>query len=85
MLLGWISLLSAVTFAIMARDKFMAIAGRRRIPEATLFTLALVGGSPGLVAGMLLLRHKTSKTNFIVSTGLIVGLQVALWFWFRIG
>jgi uncharacterized membrane protein YsdA (DUF1294 family) len=85
MLLGWISLLSAVTFAVMARDKFQAIAGRRRISEATLFTLALVGGSPGLVAGMLLLRHKTSKTTFIVSTGLIVGLQVALWFWFRIG
>jgi uncharacterized membrane protein YsdA (DUF1294 family) len=85
MLLGWISLLSAVTFAVMARDKFQAIAGRRRIPEATLFTLALVGGSPGLVAGMLLLRHKTSKTTFIVSTGLIVGLQVLLWFWFRIG
>jgi uncharacterized membrane protein YsdA (DUF1294 family) len=85
MLLGWITLLSAVTFAVMARDKFQAIAGSRRIPESTLFTLALLGGSPGLVAGMLLLRHKTSKTPFIVSTGLIVGLQVLVWFWFRIG
>lgn len=84
MLRGWILLLSLITFVLMARDKFQAIAARRRIPERTLFALALLGGSPGLIAGMLLFRHKTGKTSFLVTTAAIAGLHLMLLFWFWI-
>ncbi len=83
MLLGWILVMSVVTFGAMARDKYQSIVGRRRIPETTLYGLALIGGSPGLVAAMLTLRHKTSKPRFLVSAGAIGGshLMALLWYW----
>lgn len=40
-------LFSAVTFAAYRFDKSAARAGRRRTPESTLHTLALLGGWPG--------------------------------------
>jgi uncharacterized membrane protein YsdA (DUF1294 family) len=43
-----------------------------------LLGLALIGGSLGAAAGMLLFRHKTSKPAFLIPFGLIVLLQVGL-------
>jgi len=40
--------------------------------------MALTGGSPGLLTAMLLFRHKTSKTSFIVKFVLILAIQAAL-------
>jgi len=51
-------------FAAFGIDKMLAEAGRRRISEANLLTLALVGGSPGAYAGRHLFRHKTRKQPF---------------------
>ncbi|HMG51397.1 MAG TPA: DUF1294 domain-containing protein [Inquilinus sp.] len=56
--------ISIVAFAAFAWDKHCARAGRRRIPERTLLTLALAGGTPGAIAGQRLLRHKTQKEPF---------------------
>jgi uncharacterized membrane protein YsdA (DUF1294 family) len=84
MLLGWILILSTVTFGMMARDKYQSILARDRIAESTLFGLALLGGAPGLVAGMFLLRHKIQKPRFLLVAGIIAGIQVSLllWHWF---
>lgn len=82
MLLIWISLLSVVTFGATALDKYRARTGRWRIPEARLLGLALLGGSPGLFAGMVLFRHKTAKLSFRLAAAAIGVLHLALLVWF---
>ena len=53
-------------FLAMGLDKAKAIYGAWRISEKTLFTIALVGGSFGVVLGSLIFHHKTSKASFLV-------------------
>jgi uncharacterized membrane protein YsdA (DUF1294 family) len=68
------------TYCLFALDKSRAEAGgefsRRRIPENTLLLLALIGGSPAMVVGQKLLRHKTRKQPFGALLNAIVILQV---------
>ncbi len=66
MLLGYYVFLSLITFAVYALDKSAAQDGRRRTPENNLHLLALVGGWPGALAAQNRLRHKSSKTSFLV-------------------
>ena len=77
-LLLWPALLSLLLFVLMFRDKQAAKARRRRIPESTLLALALLGGSPGGLLGMLLFRHKTRKAAFSLGYPLIILCQLAL-------
>ncbi len=51
---------------------------RRRIPEKTLFLIAALGGSPGVLAGMYLFRHKTKHKSFVFGVPLILAAQAAL-------
>lgn len=76
-----VALLSLIAFAACVWDKRQAIAGWPRVPEATLLGLALVGGSPGLLLGMALARHKTRKTAFLAPLAGIVLLQAAAAWW----
>ncbi|MDQ3139167.1 MAG: DUF1294 domain-containing protein [Pseudomonadota bacterium] len=57
------------------QDKQRAVAGTRRIPEADLLGLALVGGSPGALLARRWFRHKTRKEPFSTQLLLIVALQ----------
>jgi uncharacterized membrane protein YsdA (DUF1294 family) len=57
------------------QDKQRAVAGERRIPEADLLGLALIGGSPGALVARRLFRHKTNKQPFSTWLFLIVALQ----------
>jgi uncharacterized membrane protein YsdA (DUF1294 family) len=56
-------------------DKRRAQANERRIPEARLHGLALLGGWPGALFGRSVFRHKTQKTWFSAITFAIVGLH----------
>ena len=58
-LLIWVLALSAVDFVLMGVDKRRARQNRRRVPEKTFFAVALLGGSPGALAGLWGFRHKT--------------------------
>ena len=59
-------------------DKQRAILGKRRIPEADLLTLALIGGTPGAFAARQLFRHKTRKQPFATWLMLIAAIQLGL-------
>jgi len=62
----WIYLLviNIIGFLIMGIDKAKAKANAWRIPEKTLFGIALVGGSLGVWIGMNSFRHKTKHWYF---------------------
>lgn len=62
--LGWVALISLVTFGVYGWDKFQARRGGWRIPEAKLHTLSLLGGWPGALAGQKFFHHKTIKSSF---------------------
>lgn len=69
--------INSFTFAVFALDKWKSQNNRWRIPERTLLTLALIGGSPAMVFGQKLLRHKTQKQPFARLLKLIILLQAA--------
>ncbi|OZS77253.1 hypothetical protein CF394_12845 [Tetzosporium hominis] len=56
--------MSAIAFFTMRYDKNQARKGGQRVPENTLWLLALLGGGPGAYAGMQAFRHKTKHTQF---------------------
>lgn len=65
-------------FAIMGIDKKRAIRKAYRIPEATLFLTALIGGSAGSLLGMYTFRHKTKHWYFAVGMPIILAIQLFL-------
>ncbi|MCV2485633.1 DUF1294 domain-containing protein [Flavobacterium sp. SH_e] len=76
-LLLYFLFINILVFIFAGYDKSQARKNNRRISEKTLFLMALTGGSPGLLTAMLLFRHKTSKTSFIVKFAVILVIQVA--------
>lgn len=71
-------LVNVVTFLVFGFDKDAAYKNKRRIPERTLFVLALFGGTVGGLLGMKVFHHKTSKTSFLLIIYGIVTLQFVL-------
>ena len=67
--------MSAVLFLVMGWDKRLSKTRKRRVPEATLFLLALLGGALGGVIGMQSFRHKTRHMKFVICFPLIALLQ----------
>ena len=84
---AWLGAIGVVTWAAYARDKRRAALHERRVPEAVLLGLALIGGSPAAAAAMLVLRHKTRKPSFLMGFAAVVLAQVAAgmayWRWIR--
>lgn len=71
-------IINIVGFAIMGIDKRKAIKRTFRIPEATLFIVALIGGSIGSIIGMQVFRHKTRHWYFVFGMPAILVIQIAL-------
>lgn len=71
-------LINLTGFCLMGIDKRKAIKGAFRIPEATLFIVALIGGSIGSIAGMYTFRHKTRHFTFVYGMPAILILQIVL-------
>ena len=67
-----------VTFILYGIDKYKAKKGKWRISEATLLTMAAIGGSIGAWASMRLWHHKTMHKKFKYGIPVIIILQVAL-------
>lgn len=73
--------INMLLFVLMALDKRRARRNGWRIPEKTLFALALLGGAGGGLAGMRLFRHKTKKTAFTMGFTGMFFMQVAVVVW----
>lgn len=74
------AVMSLIAFTAHALDKHRARHGGRRIPEATLHLLELLGGWPGALVAMSFFRHKTRKTSYRVVFWLIGMAHAAAWF-----
>lgn len=69
---------NVVSFIVMGVDKRRAIKRAWRIPESTLFVLAIIGGSIGSIIGMHLFHHKTRHWYFLYGMPVILALQIIL-------
>ena len=76
MLIIYLVLINALGFFLMIADKSRARKNRRRVPEATLMFVAIIGGSVGSLAGMYFVRHKTRHLKFTVGIPVILALQI---------
>lgn len=74
----YLILINLLGFFVMGIDKQKAKKGLWRIPEKTLFTVAILGGSIGSIAGMQTFRHKTKHTSFVVGMPVILLIQLFL-------
>ena len=74
-------LMSIVLFLVMGRDKALSKTRKRRVPEATLFLLAVLGGALGGVLGMQIFRHKTQHMSFVIGFPLLALLQWGAVIW----
>lgn len=75
-LIIYILAVNLLGFFIMGIDKQKARKRTFRIPEATLFTIAIIGGSIGSIIGMHLFRHKTRHWYFLFGMPAILLLQI---------
>ena len=75
---GYLALMNLIGFAIMGIDKRRAVKKLWRIPESTLFIVALIGGSIGSIIGMRVFHHKTRHWYFVYGMPFILILQIAL-------
>lgn len=89
----WLLLMNLVTFFVFGFDKLKAKykethESARRVPEKTLFLLAILGGSVGALLGMKAWRHKTLHKTFTIGIPLILILQIlipaGLWLYWNV-
>lgn len=76
--IAYLVCINAAGLASMGMDKRKAIRHQWRIPEATLFLIALLGGSLGSIVGMQLFRHKTRHWYFVWGMPAIFFIELAL-------
>ena len=80
-LAGWLALVNLIAFVVYGADKRRAKKDKRRVPEKTLFLLAIIGGSVGAWAGMYTFRHKTRHWYFVWGIPTILAVQIAFAVW----
>lgn len=71
--------MSIITFGFYYVDKKRAEENRWRITSTTLHVLEAIGGWPGAVIAMALLRHLTRKYDHLTMLSAIVTIHVAGW------
>ena len=74
--LGCLALVNLAAFLTFGADKRRAKRGEWRIPERTLFLLALAFGGAGALAGMHFFHHKTKHWYFRLGVPLILLAQL---------
>ena len=85
MLILYFFVMNMLGLSAMVIDKIRAMERRFRIPESVLLILAVLGGSVGCIAGMVIFRHKKRKPLFRYGLPLILILQIGAWLALHIG
>ena len=74
----YVAAVNVISFIVMGVDKRRAVKRAFRVPESTLFVLAIIGGSIGSITGMHLFHHKTRHWYFLYGMPVILALQIIL-------
>ena len=74
--------INVIAFFAMWIDKVKAKHGNWRISEKGLFTLVLLGGGIGGIAGMYTFRHKTKKVYFTIGFPVILISEIVIVLYF---
>ncbi|MGF7060358.1 DUF1294 domain-containing protein [Brassicibacter mesophilus] len=74
----YVIILSIIGFIMMGIDKTKAKNGDWRVREATLMTIAFLGGAIGVLCGMLIFKHKINKSKFRLGIPLLYLLNRAI-------
>lgn len=77
-MLIYLLIINAAGLILMLADKIKAKKHLWRIPEATLFLTAVLGGSAGCLLGMYAFRHKTKHLKFTLGMPLILAAQIVI-------
>ena len=78
LILIYVIIINLVGFFSMFIDKRRAKRNEWRIPEKTLFLIAILGGSIGSNIGMRLFRHKTKHWYFVFGMPAILITQIVI-------
>ena len=73
----WLVVINLIGLAVMGWDKQQARHGGRRIRERTIFAIAVMGGSIGVLVATQLFAHKRRKSSFMVVAWAILALHLA--------
>ena len=79
--IGYLLCMNVIGFVIMGMDKKKAKRHAYRIPEKTLFAVAIFGGSVGGILGMYHFRHKTKHASFVIGFPFVAIVQILLILW----
>ena len=74
----YLLLINLFSLFVMGLDKRKAIKKQYRISELSFFLLAIIGGSLGIILGMLLFHHKTKQVQFVLGIPLIILIQLII-------
>ena len=75
---AYLALISVISIIVCIYDKIAAKKlPKHRTRESTLLLLSAIGGSVAMLITMLLIRHKTKHSKFMIGIPLIIILQVA--------
>lgn len=72
--------INALAIILVLYDKFASKRSMYRIPEKTLFFVAIVGGALAMYISMQIIRHKTRHKSFMVGLPLIMIGQALVYF-----
>ncbi|MBR2547062.1 MAG: DUF1294 domain-containing protein [Eubacterium sp.] len=76
--MNYLIIINIITLAAFGIDKLAAIKHRRRIREAILLGLVVIGGSVGALIGMYIFNHKVHKAFFRVGIPLMLIIQIVV-------
>ena len=81
-ILGYFLAVNITSFLLYGIDKFKARKNLWRISEATLLTMAAIGGSIGAWMGMKVWHHKTLHSKFRYGVPIMLLAHIALMAYF---